>query len=72
MVSEDTRRLIDALLLMDEALPHCSPLPDDAPRPRWCRLFTDHFGIKEGECCGICPELSEITVAALNKAFHEK
>lgn len=69
--NEDVRRLVSALRAMDECLPHECPLPDDAPRPPWCAVFRTALGYPEEECCGVCGELSEVTVAELNAAWEK-
>lgn len=67
----DMRRLVHALQAIDGHLPHERPLPEDAPRPAWCAVIRDAMGVAEGECCGVCGELSEVTVAALNAAWED-
>lgn len=69
MLTDNEKKLVTALLKMDEALPHENPLSDDAPKPKWCPILCEVVGHAEGECCGICVELSEVTVQALDDAF---
>lgn len=70
-MTQDERNLVEVLLSIDAALPHDFPLPEDAPRPAWCHLFMLHFGTEKGECCGICPELSEVMVQALDRVYEK-
>lgn len=70
-VRDDATRMIEVLLAVDASLYHEKPLLEDAPRPAWCHVFMRYFEIDEGECCGICPELSEVTVQALDKAYSK-
>lgn len=68
----DMQRLVRALQAIDGHLPHERQLPEDAPRPPWCAAIRDAMGFAEGECCGVCGELSEVTVMELNAAWEEE
>ena len=66
------RDLVSVILELDTHLPHQSPRSEDAPRPQWCRIFADYFGVKGKDCCGVCSELSETTLAVLDKLVTDK
>ena len=68
-MNEGMHHLVDVLLDLDSLLPHEAPLPVNAQRPAWCHSFMERFGITGKDCCGVCPELSEVTVKSLDRAF---
>lgn len=68
----DTARLTRAIMELDEKLPRGEDMPDNAPRPAWCRIFCDTVDSPGGECCGICSTLSQITRETLDRVFGEE
>lgn len=64
------RRLARALCAVDVVLPHNAPRREDAPPPPWCDTLRAALEYPDGECCGVCEDLSEVTVTALDEAFR--
>lgn len=61
--------LVRALIEIDGKLPRGEAMADDAPRPAWCRVFCEGMDSPDGECCGICGTLSQMSRDALDRAF---
>lgn len=64
-------RALRAILAMDKFLPHDEAVPEDTPRPEWCRYFCPVLGCgEEDPCCGMFLELSPMTFSILEKEFQ--
>lgn len=66
------QRLVRAILAMDRHLPHDEPIDlEDIPKPAWCAPFKAVLGRPGQRCCGVCAELSPVTLEALDTAFAD-
>lgn len=64
-------RLLCVILEMDRYMPHGDRLPENTPRPEWCRQFCLLMGCGEdAPCCGMYLDLSPVTFAIFQKLYQ--